>query len=183
MTKTREGFEELGRTLVRIRRSVSEDPLDGFVLDRGREWLLISAVDDSCSPDGYSVVRSSHVTEMQDRGPTARFARKYLELCGEWPPQPPGFALNLNNTAGLVTILSGQGMAIEVYIEEEDPDVLFVGVPFLSTDGLGLREIDAGGSWRGEDSEWEVERITQIRFGSRYTTHMLEVAERCPPEL
>jgi hypothetical protein len=96
----------------------------------------------------------------------------------QWPPTGPDFSVDLDRTGGLVAALSDQDMAVAVYIEEEDPDVLFVGVPFLyKRRKLGLREIDSTGEWRAQKSQWEHRRLTKIDFCSRYTIHMLEVAK------
>lgn len=178
MAKSQQSFHWANGSLVRILRSVSAEPVDGYIVACGRKWLLVRVVDDSGSLDGYTVIRNDHLTDVRNRGTTAQFVRRLLEMHHQWPPAGPGFSVDLDRTGGLVAALSDQDMAVGLYIEEEDPDVMFVGVPFLYRRGmLGLHEIDSTGAWRAEASQWKHRRVTKIDFCSRYTIHMLEVAK------
>jgi hypothetical protein len=178
MAKSQQSFHWANDSLVRIMRSASVDPVDGYIVARGRKWLLVRVVDGSSCLDGYTAIRNEHITEVTDRGTTAQFTRRLLKMQNQWPPTGPSFSIDLDRTAGLVAALSDQDIAVGVYIEEEDPDVIFVGIPFRYKQNiLGLNEIDSTGEWRSEASQWNHRRLTRIEFCSRYTIHMLEVAK------
>ena len=179
MAKLGPSFQWANDSLVRITRSVSAESLDGYIVARGRKWLLVRVVDGSSCLDGYTVIRNDQLTRVKKRGTTAQFVRRLLEMHDQWPPTGPDFSVDLDGTGGLVAALSNQEMAVGVYIEEEDPDVMFVGVPFsYRRKKLGLNEIDSTGEWRTGASQWEYRRLTRIDFFSRYTIQMLEVANR-----
>lgn len=172
-------FHNTRESLVRIYRSVTPEPIDGMVVGLGRTWALLQVVDDAASLDGYTLVRVAQVTEVKGFGLSERFVRRSLELRGAWPPRPPAWSMNLDRTDDLISALVGHVKVVGIYIEEEDPDVFFVGVPFIYMRKLlGLREIDASGQWCEELSEWDFNRLTRIDFDSLYLARVLEVARR-----
>jgi hypothetical protein len=167
--------------LVRIHRTVTPEPLDGYIIAQGRTWLLARPIDDSADIDGYTLLRNTHVKKVKKQRGT--FTRRLLEMRHQWPPAGPDFPVDLDSTRRLMAELSDQGLPVSVFIEKEDPDVLFLGLPSVhGPKALKLREIDAAGDWHAEPSYWKHRRITRIDFGTRYTITMLEVAHHVHPD-
>ena len=164
--------------LVRLYRSCTKEPLEGYIVAVGREWLVVSVNDDSASMDGFSVVRTKDVVRVEPRGPADEFVRRSLTLRQEWPPAKPSWPIQVDSTAEMLRGIVSHAKVVSIFIEHEDPDVMFVGVPFwYRDDALGLTEINASGQWEEGESEWEFDRISRLEFDNLYLNRVLEVAD------
>lgn len=163
--------------VVRVHRSCTDETLDGYIVAVGREWLLLTVVDGSASVDGFAVLRTSDIVSVETQGNTDQLVRQSLQIRREWPPPTLSWSINLDSTAEMLRDVASHASVVGLYIEHEDPDVLFVGVPYWHRDdALGLSEIDSTGRWVADDSEWEFDRISRLALDDRYVNRVLEVA-------
>jgi hypothetical protein len=162
-------------TLVQVHRSVSSDPIEGFILAVGKEWMLLAALRDDISLDGFCVVRIEDIEEIEQRLASQRFVRRALTLQRAWPPTGP--SVDLDTTGAMVAGVSSLNRTLSLFTEGIDEDLCFIGVPIGQTStSLGLSEIRYTAEWEDDPTEWDFADITRVDFGEKYAARLLEVA-------
>lgn len=77
----------------------------------------------------------------------------------------------------MLRALAGRSPVLSVFIERDDPDVCFIGVPVKwGRRSVWLSEINAGAEWDDTVSKWRYRDITRVDVGGRYEANLIEVA-------
>lgn len=168
---------------LRVVRSIDgADVLEGFVLGLGKKWVLLARLGDA-SLDGFVAVRLDDLARVQPIR-SGSFYPRLLMLRGQWPPES-GVALNLDSTDTIVRTAAAAAAALPLltlYIERDDPDVCFIGVPVQIADkSVWLQEVNHQAVWDDTLSRWRYAEVTRLGFRGRYESALLEVAGP-PPE-
>jgi hypothetical protein len=162
--------------LVRLRRGIpGADEIEGYVLDIGAEWVLLSRFDPGVFLNGSEVVRRSDIVGAGKR-PSRQFGRRALELHGEWPPTLPGWEVPLDDVGSLLFAVAERRPLLTIYVEADDPDACFIGAPVkVGRRKLSLVEVSPRAVWDAKPTKWPLEDITRIDFGSRYEQALYDV--------
>jgi hypothetical protein len=162
--------------LVRVSRRGSRwDRRDGYVVAVSCKWLLLAVIDDRVRPDGVSAVRVDDIESVVVAKNQDRFVRQHLELHQAWPPNWATVA-PLDKTRHLIESLGSTHPIVAVFIEDEDPNVCFIGRPErITARAVHLREVTPQAEWR-RGSKWTFGRITRLDAGGGYEEALAEVA-------
>jgi hypothetical protein len=117
------------QTLVRVSRTIRRgDKLDGFVVGIGQAWVLLAVLDPNIYLNGYAALGLGDVAKVSRRGGPDTFVGRALAAPGEWPPA--AVDVDLDSVADLVRTASEVAPLVALHVEEDDPDVCFIGRPF-----------------------------------------------------
>ncbi|MEC3977823.1 hypothetical protein [Amycolatopsis sp. H20-H5] len=163
--------------LLRIERVIPRaDPVEGYVLDVGTEWVLLATLDPALVLDGFTAVRIADISVAGKQ--TARaFIRRALELHGEWPPSSPAGEIPLDHPGELLAALGAGRPLVTIHVERDVPDVCYIGSPGkVGRRKLHLREVSYRAKWDEETSKWSLADLTRIEFGRRYEQALFDIA-------
>ncbi|WP_344254698.1 hypothetical protein [Terrabacter carboxydivorans] len=162
---------------VRITRSIpGADVLEGFVIASGAKWTLLASLADDFTIDGHIAIRTRQVERVQ-RHPQRDGATRLLTQRGHWPPPTLNPMSPLDDTRVLIHGLAAQSPTVSLFVETDDPDVCFIGVPVERTDRSAvLDEISPEATWEDTVSRWRYRDITRVDVGCRYEAAPVEAA-------
>jgi hypothetical protein len=156
------------QTLVRVSRTIRRnDKLDGFVVGIGQAWVLLAVLDANIYLNGYAALRLGDVSKVKRRGGPDTFVGRALAARGEWPPVAAD--VDLDSVADLVRTASDVAPLVTLHVEEDDPDVCFIGRPLRFTSrSVHLLEITPQADWHDHPTKWAFADVTRVDFGGRY---------------
>ena len=160
----------------RIYRGGHEDDwVDGFVVGCGPVFFVMAVLDKAARLDGYTCMRYADVSECEVPAPFPEFIEKALRLRGETPDRPKELA-----APELAQILKFAGRRFGlVTIEDEDPEVAFVGkVRFLTDSYFQMDLIGPDAEWESGSAEFQFREIHRVDFGGAYEQTLLHVAQK-----
>lgn len=187
MTRSKSGVPEkltarLQRALdgpeaVRVTRAIlGADVLEGYLIASSAKWTVLARLADDFTIDGHVAVRTRHISRVQ-RHPKHELASKLLTGRGQWPPSTLETMPPLDVTGSLLQGLAAHGPTLSVFVESDDPEVCFIGVPVDWTErALWLDEISPQATWEDTLSQWRYRDITRVDVGGRYEAALLEAA-------
>jgi hypothetical protein len=153
--------------LVRVSRTIRRGKLDGFVVGIGQAWVLLAVLDPNIYLNGYAALRLGDVSKVKQRGGPDTFVSRALAARGEWPPV--AVDVDLDSVADLVRTASDVAPLITLHVEEDDPDVCFIGRPVRFTSrSVHLLEITPQAEWHDHPTKWAFSDVTRVDFGGRY---------------
>ncbi|MEV4344605.1 hypothetical protein AB0J83_09030 [Actinoplanes sp. NPDC049596] len=164
------------RRLVRVRRGIDRaDKLEGYVVARADEWVLMAVVDDGIRLDGFAALRFADVVAVKAR-PADGFVGKALALQGTWPPAAPP-DVDLTDVRKLIASVAEQFPLIALHLEKNLPDMCFIGrfVGFRKRTA-GILEVSPQATWNREPTKWPLRKISRIDFGGAYENALHTVA-------
>lgn len=166
-------------TCVRVTRRIrGADLLEGYVVAVGRKWVLLATPDDTYL-DGWDAVRLRDIRKVRDAS-GQRLVRRAFKLQQSWPPAPPPFPINLDNTRALIDSLAAGADLVAVHLEYLDPRIAFFGrVRGQYSRRLWLHEIDGDGRWT-DPFPFRRDKISRLGTGDRYSAMLLQVAGPAP---
>ncbi|GAB2673015.1 hypothetical protein [Thalassiella azotivora] len=161
---------------IRLLRSIpGADVLQGYVVGVGRKWVLLAGLS-GARLDGFAAVRVRDVARIQPM-PAGSFPQKVAEAAGTWPPSAPATAIDLDRTRGLIETAHVDATLVTLHIEDQDPEVGFIGVPTRYSDrNVWLQEVTPQAVWDGTVSQWRFSELTRVDFDSDYENDLLLVA-------
>lgn len=166
--------------LVRLARHRDLATVEGFVIEVGPEWVLLSGLDPAIRLDGHVAVRRDDISEVRQPS-TGEFVHRALELRGQWPPAGPAFPVDLTDARTLLRSLHGSAPLVTVHAEYDDPDQCFIGaIGGLGTRTLRLREVTPRAVWTVAATRQRIDRITRVDVGGAYEQALLDVAGPTP---
>lgn len=156
--------------LARARRWIPEaDPVDGYVLDIGREWALFATQTQQVTPDGWTLVRLKDIQAIVLEPIDGSFTTDALRARGQWPPTNPAAELGLDDAHTAVLTAAAAGPLLTVHAEFSRPYACWIGVPISVDDGwLKLREVGVAGNWLTKPRRFDLDDITLLEFGGGY---------------
>lgn len=163
--------------LVRVERTiVGADVIDGYVVDLGTTWVLLSVLSNGAT-NGWVAVTISDIGSVQQAA-GERFVRRTLEFQRRWPASAPERALALSGHAGaLVESAASVFDLVTVYLERLDPLSCVIGRPMSSTRScLHWQQMTPDASWDEELTHYDVSDITRVDIGGQYESALIEVA-------
>jgi hypothetical protein len=163
-------------TLVRIVSSVEPGWTEGFVVDVGREFVLLCLIADLIVYNGFQVVRLMDLSDVQSPAPHAEFVERALALRAEHRPVDP--AVDLSSIERLLRSACATFDVVTIHREVVDPGACYIGaVEAISEGNATLRVLDPDAQW---DEEREIVRladVTRVDFGGLYEVALLAVSE------
>jgi hypothetical protein len=168
------------QALVRVSRSIRRsDKIDGFVVGLGREWALLAVLDPNVHHNGYVALRLRHVSKIKRRGGPETFVGRAVAARGHWPPVVVD--VDLDSVADLIRTAAEVAPLVTLHIEQDDPDVCFIGRPLRYTRrSVHLLEITPQADWKADLSKWAVTDLTRVEFGGRYEEALALVGGPAP---
>jgi hypothetical protein len=163
--------------VVRIgRERLGVEDIDAIPLSGGDSWLVVWPLTD-VELDGPTLLRRSDITSMRPT-PQTRFLTEHLTLVGERVELAP-WILQDDPRDVMQTCTELDDMLVAVYVEQEDPDVAFVGrVTGVTGEDILLHEMSSAAEWVESSSRWAWEAITRVDLAHRYEHALLRVATR-----
>ena len=117
--------------------------------------------------NGYLALRLSDVSRVKRCGGPDDFVGRALAARGEWPPAPVD--VDLDSVAGLIKTAADVAPLVTLLVEEDDPNVCFIGRPVRFTDrSVRLLEITPKAKWAQRPTKWAFKDVTRVDFGGRY---------------
>lgn len=165
---------------VKIARNGDFDDIEGFVLDIGRQWVLLAVLDASIVLDGFAALRIEdiHTVDVQA---SSDFIRKALTLREFWPPSQPPRPVGLADVRELLSSSAGATPLVTVHLEETDPDCCYIGVVReIDTDHVALLEVTPSAEWELEPTSYPLDEITRVDLGGRYEDALFSIAGHPP---
>jgi hypothetical protein len=163
--------------LLRVGRVWSEGTFEGYAAGVADTWAALHVLNPNIYLDGFAAVRLDDVTSLEPRGGPETFAARSLALDDRWPPPPLPEDVDLTSVRRILTTAARRYHLVSIYIERDDPGVVFVGrVAGLTPKTLNLLELDAHAAWLREPSAWRLDEITRVDFGGEYQRRLLRVA-------
>jgi hypothetical protein len=163
------------RTLVRVKSSVETGWADGFVVDVGRDFILLCLVADLIVYNGFQAVRLADLSEVQAPGPHAGFVESALALRKE--TRPPDPQVDLSSLESLLRSASATFDVVTIHREIVDPGVCYIGaVEAIGKEGATLRVLDSDARWDEEREIVPLADITRVDFGGLYEAALLSVS-------
>jgi hypothetical protein len=174
MSLVREMESALGGQPVRVKRHYGEwEPLDGIVTSVSSAWSVLAVLNDGYL-DGYAVVRTSDISEVESYCADT-FIIKAYEL--ERPPDTILFSSVADDLERLIAEVSQVAPLVSFYREAVDPDDLLVGIPeFTTKDEVVLTEVGADANL-GEKAGLVLKNndVSRLEFGGRYLRRLAEI--------
>lgn len=176
---------EATQSLVRIERKFRKraDTIDGVISGVGREWVVVETLADGVHFDGWTALRVADIGAIKLASKSSqRFLARAKAKLPAAPPMPHllADAIAADTSDSLFALLSSHQM-VGVYIEREDPDLLFIGC-FDGADkkDIALQQIDPQGVWSHDSSLFRRREITRVSIGGRYQNALEEFGEARP---
>jgi len=153
--------------LVQINReTIDENPLEGFLIERTKDLLLLNLVNpDVICLNGYSVIRRHDVRKLKVRRKDS-FLIRALNLKKLSPSKPRG--ISIASWPDLLVSLNRQFPLFTIHQEWLDSDVCYVGrFATRSATTFGMKEIDPDARWTRSRS-YKYKDLTRVDFGGGY---------------
>lgn len=166
------------RDYLAVTRSIEHtEPVTGYVVQVGPEWVLLSVFETSLA-NGYVALRIGDLDTIEI-APEGRFVRRGLESRQAWPPGAPVPPLVVSE--GVRTLLDSAhdrfGLAA-LFTERQGRTDFTLGRPVRWTVlGLEWRELGRDASWAEDAHLYEPSTITRLDVGGRYATALARVAD------
>ena len=153
------------RKIVCLTREFPGEPLHGFVLALGREWVLLQQFHDFY-PEGYAALRVRDITDVRSGEHERHWERMFAAEGLLDQIAVPG-ALSLDETSQLLTALQRRGQNVIVECEE---NVEFHIGQILSVDAgaVCFANFDALGRWDDAPQVIRFRMITKVQFETPY---------------
>ena len=161
--------------LVEINREpIDEYPLEGFLLERTKDLILLNLVNtDVVCLNGYSVIRRRDVRKFKVQHKEA-FMIRALRLKNISPGRPSG--VSIASWPALLESLTREFPLFTIHQEWLDSEVCFVGrLATMSNSAFGLKEIDPDGRWNRSRS-YKFRDLTKVDFGGGYEDALARLA-------
>jgi len=146
------------------------EPIDGYIVDVGDDWVVVAATAQSVYLDGWEVLRIRDVSKVNFANKEARrYIDRAVSLLGSPPAKPTGLDVAGSDWKDTLKGVLESAPIVAVYSEEKYPDALWVG-GVLGHRGkkFGLQEIDANGEWEQVDRTFALAEISRVTIGGRY---------------
>lgn len=163
------------RILTRLwRENIEAGHFDGYVLDATPELLLLAVVNGAIRLDGFAVLRTADLTDVQVPTPYHDFQQRALELRGESPTVPE---IDLTSFVSVIRSAASRFPLITVRCEVEHSDSCYIGrVLDLNDERLLLTYIDPNARWDlDRPDRFLIADITRIDFGGQYEDALYRV--------
>lgn len=170
-----------GSESLRITRGIpGAAVLEGYLIAFSAKWTLLASLADDFMIDGHIAMRTRHIDRVQ-RHPKHELATRLLSQRGQWPPSTLNPMPPLDDTGPLLQGLAAQAPILSLFVETDDPEVCFIGVPVDWTErALWLDEISTKATWDDTMSQWRYRDITRVDVGGRYEAALFEAAGQPP---
>lgn len=149
---------------VRVSRDIP-DTLDirGLVVAESDEWVVLQE-EYEYFLTGFVAIRRDDIELVV----VDDFMPRALQAVGEVSSDPG--QLDLSTTESLVASIAEHHPLVVIHTEyDDDTDVCWVGQVRECGDGrMRLREISPKAEWDDQDSDWELNDVSMMNFGSRY---------------
>ncbi len=161
--------------LVKINREpIDEHPLEGFLVERTRDLLLLHVVNaDVVCLNGYCVIRRRDVRRLKVQRKDS-FLIRALALKSLAPAKPSG--ISITSWLDLLESLNETFPLFTIHQEWLDSDVCFVGrLAARSDTTFGLKEVDPDARWSRSRS-YKFADLTKVDFGGGYEESLAHLA-------
>ena len=154
------------RRPVRFGRPHDSSSITGYISGVGAALFLVTAVDEAVRFDGFHVVRTRDVRDL-DVAPHAEFIEAALGKRRLSRPAPP--RLDLQSFGHMLRQVGRRFPLVTIHRERVDPEVCQIGaVAEVNQDRVILREIDPNGRWHTQRDTYALREITRVDFGGAY---------------
>lgn len=161
--------------LVKINREpIDENPLEGFLIERTKDLLLLNLVNpDVVCLNGYSVIRHRDVRKLKVQRKDS-FLIRALNLKKLSPSGPCD--ISIASWPDLLVSLNRQFPLFTIHQEALDSEVCYVGrLAARSATTFGIKEIDPDARWSRSRS-YKFKDLTKVDFGGGYENALAQLA-------
>ncbi|MEM9177758.1 MAG: hypothetical protein AAGC67_21315 [Myxococcota bacterium] len=161
----REGFEEVGEL--------------GYVVAVGESLFVLLQVSDAMRFNGFSVLRTSDVSDIEIPHAHADFVESALRLRDESVAEPPPIDLASMKTA--IRSAGRVGEIVTLHTETTEPGLCKIGRIRTVDDAVAsLVALDPDAEWDDEVTTVAVDEVTRVDVGGAYEEALLLVGGPCP---
>jgi hypothetical protein len=166
---------------VRIFRTVvSDETLDGVVLDLAPEWILLAGLREGGYLNGYAVVRLQDFRRVEMRTTFLPFLRERQT----WPPARPEGTIDLSGPRTFLADAARLASVVSLYEEARRPDMLWVGSPEdWGKTSSWILAIEPDATWDDSMTRFKFKHLTRIDFADDYNKAMRSLAGPKPPRM
>lgn len=146
----------------------------GYVVDANDRYVLLHIVDDRIELDGYVILRTEDITEVQCEFSNYRFIEKALAIRKMEPERPA--LVDLTDMSAALQSIDQHFPLLVIHREEAGGNERWIG----SLDGVcektfTLNAMDPDATWSGP-KRIRFEEVTRIEFNGGYETALAQVA-------
>jgi hypothetical protein len=168
------------RHIVRIdRKPKFADRLYGFVIQVGKQWVLLAQTSDGGYSNGYVAFRIGDIKKIKrDR----TFQTKYAQAQPEWPPKFSR-ALGLESTTDVLVGLGASGVLMGIQ-KENQRHAMWIGT---FDEILGkffyLHEVRPDATWHPAPLGYKLKAITTVEIETHYLVALATIAGAGPSKI
>ena len=149
--------------------------LVGVPVAIGREWLVISRLDDMIVLDGFDALRLSDISEVKDKFPYRSFYVRGLRQKRESLKALP--TLDLDSTTGLLRSAQRSFSLLVIHREVMNPGAVEIGtIVGASTRSYRMRLLTPSAGWVREEVSYRADDVMRVGFGGEYEETLATVA-------
>jgi hypothetical protein len=163
--------------LVRVERSFDREPLPGYAVGVGKEWLLLHLVNpDLMLLNGYTAVRLRDVRKAAlEAVKYGGFMVKALRAGGIRPKRQA--RVSLQNARAVIETAARRFALITIHEEKKNSGVCWIGQPVgFEGASVEMQEVSPAGRWDTRTARHQLRSITQIDFGGGYEAALAAAA-------
>ena len=146
----------------------------GYVVDATDRYALLHVVDDRIELDGYVILRTEDITEVECEFPSLKFIEKALAIRRMQPERPA--LVDLTSMESILRSIDEHFPLLVVHREQVNGDECWIG----SLDSVGdktflLNAMNPEAKWNGA-KRFRFDEVTRIEFDGGYETALAQVA-------
>ncbi|HEX7761125.1 MAG TPA: hypothetical protein VF459_16585 [Caulobacteraceae bacterium] len=168
-----------GGDIVRVERAMRGRPIDGLqglLVSQSKDWVYFYVVDQLVIPNGFALLRRDTI-EAIEQCDRSEFMKKALKLKGYEFQQPP--PLELSGSRSILTSLMGRHILSTIYIEEIDPDVVYIGYAKVVGDVyFEISPLSPSAEAQSRNDRFRLSELTRIDFGGEYEKALQLVSDQ-----
>lgn len=153
--------------LIRFRNKYDSTVVDAYVLDIGRQFVLLGLVNESMRFDGFQCLHPSAITRLKVPCPFAEFIVEALRKRNELIQHKPD--VDLDALPELLSSANRLFPLVTVHRQKSKPNECRIGkVVDVTKKHLHLLQIDPRAVWHQKPSKFRLTGIDRVDFGGGY---------------
>ena len=164
---------------VRVRRTIDDDPIDGFVVALGDDWVVLH-VHAGLRLRGWTAV---HLDAIRDVKRTERVSLLDRALA-YWEERPENPQLDPSSDARLLRSAAAAFPLVALHEEVRFPGVCAVGLPLrVTAKKVDLLDLSMSAKWADAPRRFALKHVTRIDLGGDYLVALQHIAGSPPATL
>ena len=170
-------FAHGSNNLVRVYRDeIEDDPFHGYIAGYSDELAAITIVNECMVYDGFEIIRTSDITEIEIPHPHTEFVEAALELRNLKAPVFPA-GIDLKNTRAALDSLTSPDRLITFHPEISDPESVYIGTVIKTDDRFAtICEIGPDADYALAPTKLRLADFSRLSIATAYDDALASVA-------